>query len=113
MGDNNSDVIDGKAVTEVERLFWPPDSQIIPHMEKFNNVPLLDGYISVYKNNNRINNNYIDVIYTQVKGKTQEDSDFFEEIKYPIEKDLLMIANKYLGLVFFVVCMEASSFFPF
>ena len=49
MGDNNSDVIDSKTVTKENNLFWSPDSQIISHIEKFDNIPLFDGYIRVYK----------------------------------------------------------------
>lgn len=112
MGNNNSSVIDGRAVTEVDRLLLIPDSQIIPHIKKFNNTPLLDGYISVYKSSDIINNDMIGDIYVQVKGETQTDSVFKEKITYPIDINLLRISNINLGLVFFVVCMEASSFSP-
>jgi len=113
MSDINSSKIDGKAVTEVDNLFLSPNSQIVPHIEKFSSTPLLDGYIRVYENSDTINNDSIGDIYVQVKGKTQTDSVFKEEIIYPIDVNLLRISNINLGLVFFVVCMEASSFFPF
>lgn len=113
MGDYNSDVIDAKAVNLVNDLFLSRDSQIRPHIYDCNNTPLVDGFLSFYNNSDRINDNQMNNIFVQVKGKTQEGSYFREEITYPIDRNLLRIANRDLGLVFFVVCMEASSFYPF
>jgi len=111
--DSGSDVIDSKAVYKVNDLLLTLDTQIKPHLIDCNNIPLFDGYISVYKNSYRINKNYVDVFFAQVKGKTQKHSVFKEKITYPIEKDLLRVANRNLGLVFFVVCMEVPDLYPF
>jgi len=113
MGVYNSDVIDGKAVNIVNDLFLSPDSKIVAYIYKYNNTPLIDGCISIFKTSDRINDNIIDNINVQVKGKTQTDSDFKERITHQIDRNLLRITNRNLGLVFFVVYMEASSFLPF
>jgi len=112
MGNNNSSKIDCSAVSIVNILFSKPDSQIIPYIRKDDNTPLLDGYISVYKSKNIINNNIIGNINVQVKGEIQTDPVFKEKITYPIDTNLLRISIINLGLVFFVVRLEASSFSP-
>ena len=80
---------------------------LVTDINKSNNIPSWDGFIRLYKNEdkNRKKSNLLARIPVQVKGETNSNI-LNEEIKYPVKKSDL---NNYLkdgGVIFFVVRMK-------
>jgi hypothetical protein len=80
---------------------------LVTDINKSNTIPSWDGFIRLYKNEdkNRKKSNLLARIPVQVKGETNSYI-LIEEIKYPVKKSDL---NNYLrggGVIFFVVRMK-------
>jgi hypothetical protein len=110
MADNLSPTIEKKAVNKVEELFLTRESFIDPHFSRDDKFPLLDGCIIVYKTANKSNDNISDTIDVQIKGKTQEEIEFDETVKFSIERGFLRLIHTKLGGLFFVVKMDSNTF---
>ena len=108
----SSDKIELMAANVVERLFLDPNDRFLPEFKTRDKNRLFDGCIFFFKNNDITNENIIDKIDVQIKGKTQKGEKFNDTVTYGVKKALLKVARLNWGCIFFVVRLVLPNFRP-
>ncbi len=107
MSPNNNSRIEQFAITELKRKLLQVKN-IDPYISEGDREPFFDGHIYVYKSNDIKNENYLDRIPIQIKGRTVS-SVSKTKIKFGISDEQI---NAYLsseGIMFFVVQFERNN----
>lgn len=95
----DSDDIEGMAIRQIE-TFFERSSMVKTYLEKTDKGPFWDGYLHIYKNATKTNENFIGAIKVQSKGKTVA-SFAKDKFSYPIRR-VDLEAYKKEGTLYFV-----------
>ena len=106
----DTDIIESTALTTIERFLQEHGTCIVPRLSKNDKFPLFDGCIIVYKSPNLKNDNILDTIDVQLKGKTQSTLSFSESAKFPVDFNFIRMVHGKLGGIFFLVRINSKNY---
>lgn len=95
----DSDAIEGMAIRQIETYFERSMS-VKTFLEKTDKGPFWDGYLHIYKNETKTNENFVGAIKVQSKGKTVATFSN-DNFKYPVRR-VDLEAYKKEGTLYFV-----------
>ncbi len=103
---DNTEII---AVRTIEDLANECD-ELVPRLSTNDKSISYDGYFELYKSGNHNKGNYEDIIYTQIKGRTDDKGQYInkQRIMYKVSTADLRVFSQKEGAIYFIVFITSD-----